>query len=129
MSEKFHIDIHGKPVPCKAKQNCPRGWDSEHFPTVEEAQQYADEINSKLVNPQKLTKTALSKLFGLPKDIVVIKDLDDSNYNSFIHFKEYFKREAAKRGYNKTIITPKTRGLILLKGNKQYKKYFAQMKN
>lgn len=43
--DRFHIDIHGKPAPCKAKQNCPRGGDSEHFPTVEEAQQYADRKN------------------------------------------------------------------------------------
>lgn len=48
---KFHIDIHGKPSPCKAKQNCPRGGDSEHFSTEEEAQQYVDKINSKDTSP------------------------------------------------------------------------------
>lgn len=46
MSNKnFHIDINGKPAPCNAKQNCPRGGQREHFDSTEKAQNYADYKN------------------------------------------------------------------------------------
>ena len=48
---KFHINKHGVPAPCRAKQgNCPLGGDSgadNHFDSAEEAQAHVDEINRK----------------------------------------------------------------------------------
>lgn len=45
---KFHINKHGIPAPCKAKQgNCPLGGDDQHFSTREEAQEVADRENEK----------------------------------------------------------------------------------
>lgn len=47
---KFHINKHGVPAPCRAKEgNCPLGGDSgneNHFDTQQEAQEHADKINS-----------------------------------------------------------------------------------
>lgn len=40
---KFHINKHGVPAPCHAKDgNCPLGNGSQHFDTIEHAQRYAD---------------------------------------------------------------------------------------
>lgn len=43
---KFHINKHGVPAPCKAKEgNCPLGGEGTHFDSREEAQAYADKTN------------------------------------------------------------------------------------
>ena len=40
---KFHINKHGVPAPCKAKNdNCPLGGDEAHFSNPEQAQEYID---------------------------------------------------------------------------------------
>lgn len=40
---RFHINKHGAPATCKAKQgNCPLGGEESHFDTQEEAQEAAD---------------------------------------------------------------------------------------
>lgn len=40
---KYHIKKDGTPGVCRAQNgNCPFGGESEHFPTKEEAQNYAD---------------------------------------------------------------------------------------
>lgn len=44
---RFHINKHGVPAPCKAKQgNCPFGGDDQHFLSQEAAQAHADQINA-----------------------------------------------------------------------------------
>lgn len=44
---RFHINKHGVPAPCKAKQgNYPLGGDDQHFPNQEMAQAHADQINA-----------------------------------------------------------------------------------
>lgn len=44
---KFHINKHGVPAPCKAKnQRCPYGDESQHFDTREQAQEYVDKMSS-----------------------------------------------------------------------------------
>lgn len=48
MAQKFHINKHGVPAPCKAKSgNCPLGNEEQHFNSEEEAQSYADEENER----------------------------------------------------------------------------------
>lgn len=48
MGQRFHINKHGVPAPCRAqKGNCPYGGDDNHFDTKEEAQARADELNAK----------------------------------------------------------------------------------
>lgn len=43
MSQKFHINKHGVPSPCRAtKGNCPLGGEGEHFDSREGAQAYVD---------------------------------------------------------------------------------------
>ena len=43
---KFHINKHGVPAPCKAKDgNCPFGGGEKHFDNLEDAQNYATEQN------------------------------------------------------------------------------------
>ena len=43
---KYHINKHGVPAPCRAKEgNCPLGGDESHFNSKEEAQEYADKQN------------------------------------------------------------------------------------
>lgn len=43
MAGKFHINKHGVPAPCKAKEgNCPLGGVDTHFDTQKEAQAYID---------------------------------------------------------------------------------------
>lgn len=48
---KFHINKHGVPAPCHAKDgNCPLGGDSgneNHFDSQEQAQEYLEKTNSK----------------------------------------------------------------------------------
>lgn len=47
MGQRFHINKHGVPAPCRAqKGNCPYGGDDNHFATKEEAQIRADELNA-----------------------------------------------------------------------------------
>ena len=46
MSQKFHINKHGVPSPCRAKAgNCPLGGEEQHFSNQANAQAYADKIN------------------------------------------------------------------------------------
>lgn len=46
MSQKFHINKHGVPAPCKAKKgNCPLGGEEQHFDNQDDAQAYADKVN------------------------------------------------------------------------------------
>lgn len=46
MNQKFHINKHGVPAPCRAKEgNCPLGGAEQHFPNLNDAQAYADKIN------------------------------------------------------------------------------------
>lgn len=43
MSNKFHINKHGVPAPCRARSgNCPLGGSEQHFNTAHEAQEAAD---------------------------------------------------------------------------------------
>ena len=43
---RFHINKHGVPAPCKAKQgNCPLGGEGSHFNNMEDAQEAADKAN------------------------------------------------------------------------------------
>ena len=45
---KYHINKQGLPAPCKAqKGNCPFGGGENHYDTIDQAQQAADEINQK----------------------------------------------------------------------------------
>jgi len=45
---KYHINKHGVPAICKAKDgNCPLGGEGEHFDTFKEAQEQADKTNKK----------------------------------------------------------------------------------
>lgn len=48
---KFHINKHGIPAICKAKEgNCPLGDNSTHFTSEKEAQEYINKINQKEFN-------------------------------------------------------------------------------
>lgn len=39
---KFHINKHGVPAPCRAKEgNCPLGGEESHFKSQEDAQAHA----------------------------------------------------------------------------------------
>ena len=43
---KYHVKKDGTPGICHAQEgNCPLGDSSQHFSSVQEAQEYADEIN------------------------------------------------------------------------------------
>lgn len=55
---KFHITKNGTPGKCTAQEgNCPLGGESEHFNTIEEAQQNADKQNEKSSKENSLSKT------------------------------------------------------------------------
>lgn len=50
----YHIKKDGTPGICRAKPgNCPLGGDENHFPTKEEAQDYADKKNELEVKQNK----------------------------------------------------------------------------
>lgn len=68
MTDKWHIDVNGIAVECKAvKRNCPRGGNQEHYSSKEEANIYADflnEIDAKLSltkSTQQLTEKQASQ--------------------------------------------------------------------
>lgn len=73
---KFHIDIHGKPAPCKAQKNCPRGGPRDHFSSFYLAQQAADKRNELKAKKEVITKT--EKLPELPK-VYNLKTVIDAN--------------------------------------------------
>lgn len=48
MGNKFHINKHGVPAPCKAKAgNCPLGGEEQHFSNSQDAQDFANQQNEK----------------------------------------------------------------------------------
>lgn len=52
---KYHIKKDGMPGVCRAQNgNCPYGNESEHFPTKEQAQEYADKRNESIDKRNKL---------------------------------------------------------------------------
>ena len=52
---KYHIKKDGMPGVCRAQNgNCPYGSEAEHFPTKEEAQNYADKKNEAIDKRNKL---------------------------------------------------------------------------
>lgn len=48
MAKKYHVKKDGTPGVCHALFKCPLGDESQHFSTLEEAQEYADKINEEL---------------------------------------------------------------------------------
>lgn len=51
----YHIKKDGTPDICRAKPgNCPLGGDENHFPTIEEAQIYADKLNEERTNFRRI---------------------------------------------------------------------------
>ena len=68
---KFHINKHGVPAPCRAKEgNCPLGGEGEHFNTEQEAQQHVDKLNEEkygflpTTNPFEYSAIELAKMEG-----------------------------------------------------------------
>lgn len=45
MEKKYHIGKNGKPSICKAQIKCRLSAESEHFPSIEKAQEYLDKSN------------------------------------------------------------------------------------
>lgn len=61
---KWHINKHGVPAPCKAKNgNCPLGSSEQHFKTEEEARAYAHKVGKETheLLPEVKTKTRKAK--------------------------------------------------------------------
>lgn len=55
---KFHINKHGVPAPCRAKEgNCPYGGSDSHYDTYEEAQIAADKQNESKYGTLRALKT------------------------------------------------------------------------
>ena len=48
MAKKYHVKKDGTPGVCHALFRCPLGDESQHFSTLEEAQEYADKMNEEL---------------------------------------------------------------------------------
>lgn len=68
---KYHINKHGVPGPCKAKEgNCPLGGSDSHFSSREEAQEYADKLNEEnhgflpTTKPFEYSSIELTKMEG-----------------------------------------------------------------
>lgn len=58
---KYHIKKDGTPGICRAKDgNCPFGNELEHFPTKEEAQNYADKLHERIEKRNKLARLFVS---------------------------------------------------------------------
>lgn len=58
---KYHIKKDGTPGICRAKDGkCPFGNESEHFPTKEEAQNYADKLHERIEKRNKLARLFVS---------------------------------------------------------------------
>ena len=75
---KFHINKHGVPAPCKAKDgNCPLGGDETHFTSEKEAQSYIDKKNEEdyKLMPEVLPDGNKKKL---PDNSFLISGLDNS---------------------------------------------------
>ena len=65
--EKYHIGRNGAPSRCTAEVNCPLGDESEHFSSIEEAQEYADSINEEQELVEKDKRVILENLSLLDK--------------------------------------------------------------
>ena len=88
MSKKYHIKKDGTPGICRAKNgNCPYGDSSEHFPTIEEAQNFADKRNERLDNRNKLAcQFVENRSFELERCLYNLCDNIDK-----VSDKDYFK--------------------------------------
>lgn len=82
MSKNFHIDINGKPAPCHAKSNCPRGGRGEHFDSQQEAQTYADSRNELKVEAEEILQSYYSGNSTL-------EEIGNSK-NSFVRLEAYY---------------------------------------
>lgn len=84
---KFHINKHGVPAPCKAtKGNCPFGGDESHFDTKEEAQSYADKVNSKEFGIIPANDVLSMKVRSLLKDtdIEILDRLNSAGFPAYV---------------------------------------------
>lgn len=75
MNQKFHINKHGVPAPCKAKNgNCPLGGAESHFNSRQEAQNSADRENERkfglLPDGEKSGAINYEEFFTVAKDDV-----------------------------------------------------------
>lgn len=77
---KFHINKHGLPAPCKAESgNCPLGGDDQHFKTQEDAQIYADKVNSDKYSilPEVNEESVDSRYLPFYDEVLKYKDFDE----------------------------------------------------
>ena len=82
---KYHIGKSGKVSVCRAKKSCPLGLPTEHFNSIEEAQQYSDNIHEAVETFEKDFKAfansdkdgqALAKLANSSSHISRMKAID-----------------------------------------------------
>lgn len=80
---KYHIGKDGTPKICRAKIKCTLGADNEHFSSLEEAQEYADNVNKNLSRVNLNNKVDL-ELDGDEDDVqeVSIEELLENLRNS-----------------------------------------------
>lgn len=82
---KFHINKNGIPARCRAKKgNCPLG--DEHFDTIEEAQEYADEQSEKEfgIVPEKGSLESKVRRTLSVSDIEVLNKLNDAGFQAYV---------------------------------------------
>lgn len=118
MSDKFHINKKGLPSKCKALIRCPLGNSEEHFNSAQEAQDYADKINSGEVQKapilKKISKSSIEKLF---KDINLSESLRIVNEDAFNSFKSLYLSEAKELKIGNVRVRPIQQDLTLDKEN------------
>lgn len=82
---KFHINKHGVPVPCNAKEgNCP--FAGEHFDNIEKAQDYIDQQSEKkfglLSSDNSLELNVRNSLKN--SDFEVLNKLNDAGFDAYV---------------------------------------------
>lgn len=87
---KYHIKKDGTPGVCRAKDgNCPFGNESEHFPTKEEAQNYADKLHERIEKRNKLARLFVTNRNWIVQRVItrLCKDIPevDETYGSYVN--------------------------------------------
>lgn len=118
MTDKWHINKHGVPAPCRAKEgNCPLGGDESHFSTKTEAQTYADkEMESEFGLLPNNDKERAKKIKARKKLAEVIGRMSNNENTTGFKYETYASLVVAEElGLEKTSIYENNELLITIK--------------
>lgn len=88
---KYHINKHGVPAICKAKNgNCPLGGEENHFDSQQEAQAHADKVNEE---SHGLLPNVVSE--QTPEQEKIEEEMNEEFYNKLTEHSDYYANDGS----------------------------------